>query len=198
MDRNELDCWLRTPVDPEVIRAAALKVHAINKAPEGFLQAVEKILNASEGRTCEISIDGPHQGQPRKLTLKAIKIIAKAIMQSNHVTNLTLYNCGIDDDLAVVLFAALRSNYSVTQLDLGWNCIGSRGYLAMVEMLKHNTSLRFINLYENYSENGGSSQYEEHMFAVLQQAAVDRGLDDPIRIGFLCNEFGPGDIYREW
>lgn len=201
MNQTELDEWLRTQVDPDIIRAAAHEVHAKGMVPDGFLAAVKKILDVRKGRTCEISIEGPHEGQPRKLSLKAIKIIAKAIMQSDSVTSVTLYHCGIDDNLAEVLFAALRSNHSVTDLNLGWNSIGSRGYLAMVEMLKHNTTLSFVNLYENYSENGGRSKFvaiEEHMFAVLQQAAVDRGLDDPIRIRFQCHEFGPGDAYREW
>lgn len=199
MDQSELDRWLRTEVDPEVIRAAAIEVNANGKVPIGFLEAVEKMLNVRKGRTSEISIEGPHQGEPKKLSLRAMKIIAKAVMQCNSITSLKLYNCGIDDDLAEVLFAALRFNRSVTELNLGWNCIGTKGYLAMVEMLRHNTTLSFINVYQNHSQNGSNYvDVEDHMYAVLQQAAVDRGLDDPIRIGFQCREFGPGDKYREW
>ena len=135
MDQSELERWIKTPVDPETIRAAAREVDSNNKAPEGFLKAVEMILDARHGRKIKISLEGYNQKQPRKLSMKAIKIIAKAIMQSEAIRSLKLYHCGIDDNQAVVLFAALQSNFSITELDLGWNCIGSKGYNAMVEML---------------------------------------------------------------
>ncbi len=51
MDQRELDLWLRTNVDPEIIRAAAQNVDNRNQAPDGFLAAVEKILDAREGQT---------------------------------------------------------------------------------------------------------------------------------------------------
>ena len=78
-----------------------------------------------------------------------------SISTSSTVTVIDLYDIGIDDDAAHVLAFGLCINTTVEELNVSHNChITDEGSVAIINCLKHNKTLKKLNLSHN-----GVSQY---------------------------------------
>jgi Ran GTPase-activating protein (RanGAP) involved in mRNA processing and transport len=83
-----------------------------------------------------------------KLTIPAMTSLANALKINKRLTELRLHS-DIDDEGAIVLADALRSNTSLTEVDLYNNRIGDRGVAAIGEALMVNASLIRLYLHKN-------------------------------------------------
>ncbi|KAF9176569.1 hypothetical protein BGZ50_000303 [Haplosporangium sp. Z 11] len=102
------------------------------------------------------SLQPTQSSRLHKLSLKIVMIgrnelgiLAETLKTNTTLTTLDLGNNSIKDSGAVVLSEALKTNLTLTILDLGINSIGNNGAVALSEALKTNSTLTTLNLEGN-------------------------------------------------
>jgi len=76
-----------------------------------------------------------------------------------------LRNNSIGDEGAIALAEALKSNRTITNVNLGWNSIGIKGAIALAEALKVNKTIKEINLWHNSIGDEGALALAEALKA---------------------------------
>ena len=97
-----------------------------------------------------------------KFTLHSMQAFTPMLQQNQSLTKVDISYCKIDSDCACCLASALRSNTTLTVLDISGNSVGEVGALAMIEMLKkHNAILTVLKMSKNsLSECGALAMAE--------------------------------------
>ncbi|KAG9061040.1 hypothetical protein KI688_007669 [Linnemannia hyalina] len=85
-----------------------------------------------------------------------IQVLSKALKTNSTLTTLDLFGNSIGRDGAQALSEALKTNSTLTTLDLKNSRIGSDGAQALFEALKTNTTLTTLNLTDNTIVNSGA------------------------------------------
>lgn len=81
---------------------------------------------------------------------RLLPFLVRALQWSRRLKRLTIFRCGIDDEGAAVLAAALTTNTCLTSLCLSSNLIGVDGVGALCTALVSNTTLKSLNVCDNY------------------------------------------------
>ncbi|KAF9577007.1 hypothetical protein BGW38_008081, partial [Lunasporangiospora selenospora] len=92
---------------------------------------------------------------------KDIGIIIKALKTNSTLTTLDLFSNGIGDDGAKALAEALKINSALTNLYLNHNSIGVNGAKALAESLKVNSTLTTLDSYNNIIGDDGAKALAE-------------------------------------
>ncbi|KAL0251098.1 hypothetical protein GEMRC1_000312 [Eukaryota sp. GEM-RC1] len=80
-----------------------------------------------------------------------------------------------DDSLAMSLIEALKTNTTVTNIDLEDNLIRAEGATALAEMLKVNTAVTSVNVSYTYVQDVGASALAEALKVNASVTSVDLG-----------------------
>ncbi|KAM7422934.1 hypothetical protein PAMA_010803 [Pampus argenteus] len=79
---------------------------------------------------------------------KTLIEFAEALHNNTHVKKFALANCRADDHVAYAIAGTLRSNKTITSINLDSNHLTGKGILSLIQALQHNsvlTELRFQN-----------------------------------------------------
>ncbi|KAI8604942.1 hypothetical protein EDD21DRAFT_411569 [Dissophora ornata] len=89
------------------------------------------------------------------------RVFVNSLKTNTTLTTLNLGDCSIGNEGTLALSEALNTNTTLTTLDLGYNLIGNEGALALSEALKTNTALTTLNLRDNSIGNEGALALSE-------------------------------------
>ncbi|KAF9536888.1 hypothetical protein EC957_009435 [Mortierella hygrophila] len=104
---------------------------------------------------------------------KGLRRLAETLKTDSTLTALDLKSNKIGDNGAVALPEALKANSALTTLNLGANSIGSDGAVALAEALKTNSTLTALDLYSNSIGDKGAVALSEALKANSTLTALD-------------------------
>ncbi|KAG0009535.1 hypothetical protein BGZ81_003334, partial [Podila clonocystis] len=86
---------------------------------------------------------------PEMIGAKDLRQLSETLKTNSTLTTLNLWDNSIGDNGAVALFEALKINSTLTTLNMNDNSIGDNGAVALSEALKTNSTLTTLNLRDN-------------------------------------------------
>ena len=95
------------------------------------------------------------------VTFNVLVDMMQGIMLVNTLQILKIPSIGISDDEAVALSKGLKTNATLIELDMSWNCIIYEGARAIGEAIQVNTSLQILNISNNRLSNDGAIAFSE-------------------------------------
>lgn len=91
---------------------------------------------------------------------KTLIEFAQALSNNTHVKQLALANCRADDHVAYAVAGMLRSNKSVTSVNLDSNHLTGKGILSLIQALLHNSTLTELRFHNQRHICGGKTEME--------------------------------------
>lgn len=91
---------------------------------------------------------------------KTLIEFAQALSNNTHVKKLALANCRADDHVAYAVAGMLRSNKSVTSVNLDSNHLTGKGILSLIQALLHNSTLTELRFHNQRHICGGKTEME--------------------------------------
>lgn len=124
----------------------------------------------------------------RKFSLNEMTELCEGLNQLPKISYLTLKNCGINYELAEILSNFLKTNNTLSELDLSENDISDYGIICLEHSLKTNTELYIINLEKNNIGDSGVLEFSKIIQSngALRKAYIST--DNLTEIGFAAIE----------
>ncbi|CAK6952709.1 leiomodin-1 [Scomber scombrus] len=91
---------------------------------------------------------------------KTLMEFAEALRKNTHVKNFALANCRADDHVAYAIAGMLRSNKTITSVNLDSNLLTGKGILALIQSLQHNAVLTELRFHNQRHICGGKTEME--------------------------------------
>lgn len=98
---------------------------------------------------------------------KTLIEFAKALHNNTHVKTFALANCRADDHVAYAINGMLRSNKTITSLNLDSNLLTGKGILSLIQALQHNSTLTELRFQNQRHICGGKTEME--MIKILKE-----------------------------
>ncbi|XP_051957723.1 leiomodin-1-like [Xyrauchen texanus] len=98
---------------------------------------------------------------------KTLVQFAEALKNSTHIKTFSLANCRADDHVAYAIAETLRKNKSITSINMDSNLLTSKGIMALIYALQHNSTLTELRFHNQRHICGGKSEME--MTKVLKE-----------------------------
>ncbi|XP_053172057.1 leiomodin-1 [Scomber japonicus] len=91
---------------------------------------------------------------------KTLMEFAEALHKNTNVKNFALANCRADDHVAYAIAGMLRSNKTITSVNLDSNLLTGKGILALIQSLQHNAVLTELRFHNQRHICGGKTEME--------------------------------------
>lgn len=91
---------------------------------------------------------------------KTLIEFAGALHKNTHVKNFALANCRADDHVAYAIAGMLRSNKTITSVNLDSNHLTGKGILALIQSLQYNAVLTELRFHNQRHICGGKTEME--------------------------------------
>lgn len=91
---------------------------------------------------------------------KTLIQFAEALKNNTHIKVFSLANCRADDHVAYAIAETLRNNKSITSINLDSNLLTSKGIMALIHALQHNSTLTELRFHNQRHIIGGKSEME--------------------------------------
>ncbi|KAK2874247.1 hypothetical protein Q8A67_021400 [Cirrhinus molitorella] len=91
---------------------------------------------------------------------KTLIQFAEALKNNTHIKVFSLANCRADDHVAYAIAETLRNNKSITSINLDSNLLTSKGVMALIRALQHNSTLTELRFHNQRHIVGGKSEME--------------------------------------
>lgn len=91
---------------------------------------------------------------------KTLMEFAEALRNNTHVKTFALANCRADDHVAYAIGGMLRSNKSITSVNLDSNHLTGKGILSLIQALLHNSTLTELRFHNQRHICGGKTEME--------------------------------------
>ncbi len=91
---------------------------------------------------------------------KTLIQFAEALKNNTHIKVFSLANCRADDHVAYAIAETLRNNKSITSINLDSNLLTSKGVMALIHGLQHNSTLTELRFHNQRHIIGGKSEME--------------------------------------
>ncbi|XP_051529107.1 leiomodin-1-like [Myxocyprinus asiaticus] len=98
---------------------------------------------------------------------KTLVQFAEALKNNTHIKTFSLANCRADDHVAYAIAETLRNNKSITSINMDSNLLTSKGIMALIYALQHNSTLTELRFHNQRHICGGKSEME--MTKVLKE-----------------------------
>ncbi|XP_051532364.1 leiomodin-1-like [Myxocyprinus asiaticus] len=98
---------------------------------------------------------------------KTLVQFAEALKNNTYIKTFSLANCRADDHVAYAIAETLRSNKSITSINMDSNLLTSKGIMALIYALQHNSTLTELRFHNQRHICGGKSEME--MTKVLKE-----------------------------
>lgn len=91
---------------------------------------------------------------------KTLIEFAEALHNNTHVKKFALANCRADDHVAYAIAGTLRSNKTITSINLDSNHLTGKGILSLIQALLHNSTLTELRFQNQRHICGGKTEME--------------------------------------
>ncbi|XP_029287228.1 leiomodin-1 [Cottoperca gobio] len=91
---------------------------------------------------------------------KTLIEFAEALHKNTHVKKFALANCRADDHVAYAISGTLRSNNSITSINVDSNHLTGKGILSLIQALPHNSTLTELRFQNQRHICGGKTEME--------------------------------------
>ncbi|XP_063329515.1 leiomodin-1 [Pelmatolapia mariae] len=91
---------------------------------------------------------------------KTLIEFAEALHNNTHVKTFALANCRADDHVAYAIAGTIRSNKSITSINLDSNHLTGKGILSLIQALQHNSTLTELRFQNQRHICGGKTEME--------------------------------------
>ncbi|XP_017264085.1 leiomodin-1 [Kryptolebias marmoratus] len=98
---------------------------------------------------------------------KTLIEFAEALHNNSHVKTFALANCRADDHVAYAIAGMLRSNKTITSINLDSNHLTGKGILSLIQSLQHNSTLTELRFQNQRHICGGKTEME--MVKILKE-----------------------------
>ncbi|KAK2915277.1 leiomodin-1 isoform X1 [Channa argus] len=98
---------------------------------------------------------------------KTLIEFAEALRSNTQVKTLALANCRADDHVAYAIAGMLRSNKTITSINLDSNHLTGKGILSLIQALQHNSTLTELRFQNQRHICGGKTEME--MIKILKE-----------------------------
>lgn len=98
---------------------------------------------------------------------KTLIEFAEALHNNTHIKKFALANCRADDHVAYAIAGMLRSNKTITSINLDSNHLTGKGILSLIQALQHNSTLTELRFQNQRHICGGKTEME--MVKVLKE-----------------------------
>lgn len=101
---------------------------------------------------------------------KTLIEFAEALRNNSHIKTFALANCRADDHVAYAIAGMLRSNKTITSVNLDSNHLTGKGILSLIQALQHNSTLTELRFQNQRHICGGKTEME--MVKILKENAT--------------------------
>lgn len=98
---------------------------------------------------------------------KTLIEFAEALHNNSHIKTFALANCRADDHVAYAIAGMLRSNKTITSINLDSNHLTGKGILSLIQALQHNSTLTELRFQNQRHICGGKTEME--MVKILKE-----------------------------
>ncbi|XP_070758848.1 leiomodin-1 [Enoplosus armatus] len=91
---------------------------------------------------------------------KTLIEFAEALHNNTHVKKFALANCRADDHVAYAIAGTLRSNKTITSINVDSNHLTGKGILSLIQALQHNSTLTELRFQNQRHICGGKTEME--------------------------------------
>ncbi|XP_031708301.1 leiomodin-1 [Anarrhichthys ocellatus] len=91
---------------------------------------------------------------------KTLMEFAEALHKNTHVKKFALANCRADDHVAYAIAGTLRSNNTITSINVDSNHLTGKGILSLIQALPHNSTLTELRFQNQRHICGGKTEME--------------------------------------
>lgn len=91
---------------------------------------------------------------------KTLIEFAEALHNNTHVKTFALANCRADDHVAYAIAGTIRSNETITSINLDSNHLTGKGILSLIQALQHNSTLTELRFQNQRHICGGKTEME--------------------------------------
>lgn len=98
---------------------------------------------------------------------KTLIEFAEALRSNTHVKTFALANCRADDHVAYAIAGLLRSNKTITSINLDSNHLTGKGIMSLIQALQHNSTLTELRFQNQRHICGGKTEME--MVKILKE-----------------------------
>ncbi|CDQ80917.1 unnamed protein product [Oncorhynchus mykiss] len=91
---------------------------------------------------------------------KTLIQFAEALNKNTHIKTFALANCRADDHVAYAIAGTLRSNTSITSINLDSNLLTPKGIMSLIQALQKNTTLTELRFHNQRHICGGKTEME--------------------------------------
>ncbi|XP_040014833.1 leiomodin-1 [Xiphias gladius] len=98
---------------------------------------------------------------------KTLIEFAEALHTNTHVKTFALANCRADDHVAYAIAGTIRSNKTITSINLDSNHLTGKGILSLIQALQHNSTLTELRFQNQRHICGGKTEME--MIKILKE-----------------------------
>uniref|UniRef100_A0A3Q1FIB9 Leiomodin-1 n=1 Tax=Acanthochromis polyacanthus TaxID=80966 RepID=A0A3Q1FIB9_9TELE len=91
---------------------------------------------------------------------KTLIEFAEALHNNTHIKAVALANCRADDHVAYAIAGTLRSNKTITSINLDSNHLTGKGILSLIQALQHNATLTELRFQNQRHICGGKTEME--------------------------------------
>lgn len=111
-------------------------------------------------RTNDPSISELNVNNSEVIKAKTLIEFAEALHNNTHVKQFALANCRADDHVAYAIAGMLRSNKTITSVNLDSNHLTGKGILSLIQALLHNSTLTELRFQNQRHICGGKTEME--------------------------------------
>eukprot|EP00063_Salmo_salar_P046774 XP_014021609.1 PREDICTED: leiomodin-1-like isoform X2 [Salmo salar] len=91
---------------------------------------------------------------------KTLIQFAEALNKNTHIKTFALANCRADDHVAYAIAGTLRTNTSITSINLDSNLLTPKGIMSLIQALQKNTTLTELRFHNQRHICGGKTEME--------------------------------------
>ncbi|KAJ8379861.1 hypothetical protein SKAU_G00006390 [Synaphobranchus kaupii] len=125
-----------------------------DEAASMFDEPLEKVRN-NDPTMIELNVNNSEV-----IKTKTLIQFTEALKDNTHVKTFALANTRADDHVAYAIAGTLRSNKTVTSINLDSNHLTSKGIIALIRALQHNTTLTELRFHNQRHICGGKTEME--------------------------------------
>ncbi len=111
-------------------------------------------------RSNDPTLDELNVNNSEVIKTKTLIEFAEALCNNTHVKKFALANCRADDHVAYAIAGTLRSNKTITSINVDSNHLTGKGILSLIQALQHNSTLTELRFQNQRHICGGKTEME--------------------------------------
>ncbi|XP_056324719.1 leiomodin-1 [Danio aesculapii] len=141
-------------VSDTILKSKTKEEEEDDESTSMFDEDLEKVRRNDPGMT-DLNVNNSEV-----IKTKTLIQFSEALKNNTHIKAFSLANCRADDHVAYAIAETLRSNKSITSINLDSNLLTSKGIMSLIQALQHNSTLTELRFHNQRHIIGGKSEME--------------------------------------